>query len=121
MWPRFLSVLSKRTGVLVFTTAGRCMGEDAARRAIDVDAQPLFDSYATEGFGYAEYRSIPGYGFALAKPSWVFDLLEPLSLHVLHFAEGAWGAQQDGGSVVAVRRSCPPRDEQSDAVAGEPG
>ena len=95
LWSRFLSVLSKRTGVLVFTTAGRYVGEDATRKEIGVDAQPLLDSYVATGFGYLDYRTMPGYGFARAKPTWVLDLLERLSLRVLHFAEGAWAAQQD--------------------------
>jgi trans-aconitate methyltransferase len=93
LWSRFLSVLSKRTAVVVFTTGGRYFGEEAARREVGENARPLMDSFATAGFGYVEYRSTSGYGLALAKPSWVLHLLERLSLRVLHFAEGGWGQQ----------------------------
>lgn len=94
-WPRFLSVLSKRSAVVVFTTGGRYFGEDTLRRQVGDRTPLLMESYESTGFGYVDYRKSPGYGLARAKPGWVLSLLDHLSLRVLHFAEGAWTERQD--------------------------
>lgn len=118
MWERFLSVLSKRTGVLIFTTAGRGFsGKDCALHA-GSRTDAFLASYAATGFAFVEDSDRAGYGFARASPAWVLALLNRLSLGVIHFAESAWAAQQD---VYVVRRDPPPfpRARPGSAVSDE--
>ena len=95
LWSRFLSVLSKRTGVLVFTTAGRYVGEDAPAKK---SAWMLSHSWTpTSQRGSAIWTTARCRAMALRVRSRLgsWTCSSAFSLRVLHFAEGAWAAQQD--------------------------
>jgi hypothetical protein len=111
-WPGFLKFLEGRLnswGLLLFTTRGPYHLRDAD--------QQVRDAYERDRFGFRAEAGRPGWGTAVASPSWVLRQLEQRpGLRLIGYAERAW-VQDD---VVALAR-VGPRIQVGELVAARPG
>ena len=97
-----------RGGLVVFTLHGRaCEAELASgRNKCDLDDRliaTLLDDCRRRGFGYVDYTAQSGYGFSLARPSFVLErFIQHSSWQLVGYHENGWDKRQD---VVCLRKS----------------
>jgi SAM-dependent methyltransferase len=108
-WRKFLPWFERHLGdggVLVFTTHGRLIADEARarRRKFPVrDLDALVAAYERDGFGYEPYVDFESdYGISLSSPAWVCRELERCSsLELIMYTERGWNGRQD--AVTCVR------------------
>jgi SAM-dependent methyltransferase len=97
-----------RGGLVVFTLHGRaCEAELASgRNKCDLDDRliaTLLDAYRRHGFGYVDYTAQLGYGFSLARPSFVLErFIQHQSWQLIGYHEKGWDKRQD---VICLRKN----------------
>jgi SAM-dependent methyltransferase len=97
-WEAFLRLLTsllRPYGLLILTTAGRMREKEIAWLPDETH-----QAFEAEGFGYAEYPDMPGYGQSLCSLLWALRQVEPFPLQVVMASENAWGGQD----VIACQR-----------------
>ena len=119
-WPGFLSLFASQLsdfGLLVFTTHGRFIAEQAIRGRTfglaEYAVGALLSAYRRKGFGFAAYEgeladrvgTSGSYGISLSSPGWVFEQVqgEPGML-VVSYAERSWGGHD---VVICMREPAP--------------
>ncbi len=96
------------SGLLVFSTHGEQASRNLRdgklfRYGLDRDtAERVLRSYATSGFGYADYAaSAPGYGVSFTAPAWIRNTLAQLGgWREVYFGERRWDGHHDIFGVV---------------------
>ena len=97
-------------GLLVMSTMGRVArmrGDNGEVDYIHPEAwEEIKKTYATLGFGYADYAGEAGYGVSLTKLSWLGNLVENLpTARLILLSEGLWDGLHD---IVAIQNSASP-------------
>lgn len=86
-------------GVFVFSVHGRYSiwsQEHRYKYLSDERFARIASEYNRDGFGYADYDDHSGYGISVAKPSWLFSVLEAYTnIRVVLFRERGWDNHQD--------------------------
>jgi SAM-dependent methyltransferase len=108
-WSSFLELFNSilaSNGLLFFSTHGDVVIERLERFPKFYGVSPeqiemVKRQYIKGGFGYADYRKNPGYGFSLSDPEWVKRLLRINSFDLVAFMPAHWDKHQD---VWAVKR-----------------
>ncbi len=104
---RFLVEHLNSDGVLIFSFQGRhTIYRQYGYHFKFIDDERFlkaYGEYETTGFGYVNYPGQGLYGIAIAKPSWLFSMIEQYSdVRVVTFTERGWDGLQD---VVACMRA----------------
>jgi SAM-dependent methyltransferase len=122
-WDGFLRLLCDHLesgGVLVFTTLGRTIAAEirSGRRRLAIAApDSLAATFDERGFAYQDYVTAPGYGIALARPSWVCEVLQRFpELELVTYGERAWLGRQDA---IACRQRPGERDRSAAVSSSE--
>lgn len=89
-----------KDGLLVFTTHGDLVANRLASRSRDYGLaeetiDPVLHDYKTEGYGFASYPKLPGYGISISKPSCVMAMIEAVEMTPILFKDRGWAAHQD--------------------------
>jgi SAM-dependent methyltransferase len=103
---RFLVEHLTSKGVLIFSFQGRhTIYRQYGRHYKFMEDERFlkaYGEYETKGFGYVNYEGQSLYGIAIAKPSWLFSMIEKYSdVRVVNFTERSWVDLQD---IVACTR-----------------
>jgi len=94
----FTQVLEDR-GVLVFSTHGRFSPQPLSKGVYGLHRKGKIIveyGYKFFNYGYADYRSSPGYGISIVKPSWVVKQIEKRpGIKMIMYSEKLWDNHQD--------------------------
>ncbi|MGB3812942.1 MAG: class I SAM-dependent methyltransferase [Shinella sp.] len=96
----YLGAHLTKGGLLVFTTHGDLVANRLASRSrdyglVEETIDPVLQDYQTDGYGFASYPKLPGYGISVSKTSCVMALIEAAEMTPILYKDRGWAAHQD--------------------------